>query len=125
MPEEDKKQNFTMDDALMPREAEKARRADFRTRVQQTVASGRVLTPLNLLDTLRELRELVMDNAHRIPKARAIINQLGAGEALLVEDMARPEDPKQEALSLDKPEPVEAELGTGNGRGRRRNRSAA
>ncbi len=97
-------------------------RLGFRDHVSRTIASGRVLTPVNLLDTVREVRTLVMDNAHRIPKARQIANYLGACETIMVEDLAKPEDTSQEKLPLDQPESVETELG-GNGRNRRRKAS--
>jgi len=111
--------HLTIDETQSPKAEEELRRASFRHGVSETIATGHVLTSLNLLDALRELRELVMDNAHRIPKARQIANALGASETILVEDLATAEDPKQERLPLDKSEPVEAELGRGNGRGRR------
>ena len=115
--------SITLDESQLPSVIEKTRRMEFQQRVHDTIAIGHVLTPVNLLDVVRTLRELVMDNAHRIKKARQIANYLGGAETILVEDLAQAEDPKQEKLPLDKPEPVEAELGYENGRARRRKAS--
>jgi len=85
--------------------------------------TGDVLTAANLRDATSELRRLVLKNAHRLPKARQLADKLGSIESIIVEDLAKPVDDGQEALPLDKPEPVEAELGYGNGRAQRRKAS--
>lgn len=86
-------------------------------------ATGDILTAANLRDTTSELRRLVLKNAHRLPKARQLADKLGSIESIIVEDLAKPVDDGQEALPLDKPEPVEAELGYENGHARRRKAS--
>lgn len=86
-------------------------------------ATGDILTAANLRDTTSELRRLVLKNAHRLPKARQLADKLGSIESIIVEDLAKPVDDGQEALPLDKPEPVEAELGYENGQARRRKAS--
>lgn len=85
--------------------------------------TGDVLTASTLLDAASELRRLVLKNAHRLPKARQLADKLGSIESIIVEDQAKPVDDGQEALPLDKPEPVEAELGYSNGHARRRKAS--
>lgn len=82
----------------------------------QAIATGDVLTTGNLLAAVQELRRLTIHNAHRIPKFRQIANALGGIETYIIEDQVRPDDERQGALPLDKPEPVEAELGRRNGR---------
>lgn len=69
-----------------------------------------ILTPANLLTVTQKLRNLVIVNAHRIPKFKAIADRLGSIETLLIEGSVEVEDKKQEKLPLDKPEKVDREL---------------
>lgn len=69
-----------------------------------------ILTPANLLMVTRQLRGLVINNAHRIPSFRPIADGLGKIETLLIDGMVETEDKKQEKLPFDKPKKVDREL---------------
>lgn len=70
-------------------------------KLRSVIATGGVLTPLNLMATIIEVRTEVLQNANRIPKFRAIADKLGAIETILIEELGVPKDDKQGELSID------------------------
>ncbi|MBU0691527.1 hypothetical protein KKH18_06905 [bacterium] len=78
--------------------------------IREHIATGGVLTTANLLDTVAELRRLVLTNAHRLPKAKYLADHLGACESCIIEQNIKEEDKLQEQLPLDAPEAFDAEF---------------
>lgn len=83
----------------MPKSTKKKKRLSAPS--YSETADPTLITPFALLETVRDLRALVISNSTRIPSFRQVADKLGSIETLIVEGSSSPPaDPNQEKLPI-------------------------